>query len=80
MLHMNRTAITYFTGTFLMSAAFCLALLNTLAWPLSAEIPLGISIFIQLTAVAKALYGYIAANRVEITMLGEVFKNQDQGR
>lgn len=75
MLHMNSTAITYFTGTFLLSAAFCLALINMLAWPLTAEIPLAISIFIHLTAVAKAFYGYIGSDITGESTMKEVFKD-----
>lgn len=75
MLHMNSTAITYFTGTFLLSAAFCLALINTLDWPLTAEIPLGLSIFIQLTAVAKAFYVYIGRDVTGESTLKEIYKD-----
>jgi len=75
MLHMKRTAITYFTGTFFMSAAFCLALINMLAWPLTAEIPLALSIFIQLTAVAKAFYVYIGRDVTGESTLKEIHKD-----
>lgn len=75
MLHINSTAITYFTVTFLMSAAFCLVLINTLAWPLTAEIPLAISIFIHLTAVAKAFYSYIGSDVTGESTLKEIYKD-----
>lgn len=75
MLHMNSTAITYFTGTFLLSAAFCLALINTLTWPLTAEIPLALSIFIHLTAVAKAFYSYIGSDVTGESTLEEIYED-----
>ena len=53
------TAITYYTGVVLLSAILSAALIFQLEWPASAEIPLCISIFIQLTAIVKTVQGMI---------------------
>ncbi|MGK7369433.1 MAG: hypothetical protein ACNS64_04400 [Candidatus Halalkalibacterium sp. M3_1C_030] len=55
----NSTAITYYTGAVLLSAILSAALIIQLEWPASAEIPLCISIFIQLTAIAKSVQNMI---------------------
>ena len=55
MKHSDRSAIIYFTVVVLLSATLSTALILHLEWPASAEIPLCLSIFIQLTAIAKTL-------------------------
>lgn len=79
MRDLNSTAITYFSGAFLLSAAFCIALIETAAWPILAELPLAVSIFIQLMAVAKEFYSYLERDQVKNESLQEVYSRLKGG-
>lgn len=59
MQKIDNTAVIYYTGSVLMSAAFCLALMATVDWPMLAEIPLSISIFIELIAISKSIFSLV---------------------
>jgi len=59
MKNINSAAITYYTGAVLLSIILSATLILQLEWPASAEIPLGLSIFIQLTAMAKTVLDMI---------------------
>jgi hypothetical protein len=61
MNHVNNTAIIYLSAAVILPAA----LIYHLEWPVAAEIPLCISIFIQLTAIAKAVQNMLHSAGLE---------------
>lgn len=52
------TAFYYYSFISILAATICLALVGFLSWPLLAEIPLAICIFVQILALSKGLYKY----------------------
>ncbi len=73
----DRTSIIYFTIVVLLSVILSTALILHLEWPASAEIPLCLSIFIQMTAIAKSLQHMIQETGAE--SLPEVFTMLKEG-
>lgn len=65
MQYLNRMAITYFCGTFILSALLCLMLINSIAWPVMAELPIAISIFIYLMTASKVVFHYMERNVIQ---------------
>lgn len=49
-------AFYYYSLITITAAALCMALVGFLKWPLLAEIPLAICIFIQIIALSKGIY------------------------
>jgi hypothetical protein len=60
---MNKKAITYYTLAAIFMLTIVLAIMHILAWPKMAEIPLAVSIFIQLMAGARYIYTNIIEKR-----------------
>lgn len=77
MQNLNRTAIIYYSGTVVMSIGFCLALIAALSWPVLAEIPLSISIFIQLLFISRSIFNFI--ERTETKSVEEVYSKLKSG-
>lgn len=73
----DRTSIIYFTIVVLLSVILSTALILHLEWPATAEIPLCLSIFIQMTAIAKSLQHMIQETGAE--SLPEVFTMLKEG-
>lgn len=59
MKHSDNTAITYYACSVLISLLLSITLILILDWPVSAEIPLSISIFIQLVAIARYVHHFL---------------------
>lgn len=55
----DSTAITYYTCSVIVSLVLSITLILILDWPVSAEIPLSISIFIQLMAIARYSHDFL---------------------
>lgn len=53
---MNKKAITYYSLASLFALSIVLAIIHILNWPAMAEIPLAVSIFLQLMAGSKYIY------------------------
>lgn len=60
---MNKKAITYYTLATILMLATVLTITHILTWPAMAEIPLAVSIFIQLMAGSKYVYTNIIEKR-----------------
>lgn len=67
MKNSNSTAITivFYSAAVLISMVFSIAIILTLDWPAAAEIPLCISIFIQLAAISKTLLVFMERTQQE---------------
>ncbi len=59
MKHSDDTAITYYTCSVIVSLVLSITLILILNWPVSAEIPLSISVFIQLMAIARYVHRFL---------------------
>lgn len=53
---LTNTAAFYYSTVFVLTSAFCVALILFLQWPLLAEIPLAICILIQAMSLSKNVY------------------------
>ena len=58
---MNKKAIIYYSTAAFVSLTIVFSVVWTLSWPIMAEIPIAISLFIQLLAASK----YIFINVIE---------------
>lgn len=61
------TAAIYFTIITFFATAICWTLITTLNWPALAEIPLAISIFIQIFALAKTSFKFWTDHKEHVT-------------
>ena len=59
MKNSDSTAITYYAFSVIISLVLSITLILILNWPVSAEIPLSISIFIQLVAIARYVHQFL---------------------
>lgn len=62
---MDKTAIYYVCVTFL-AIATCWILITALGWPLLAEIPLAVSLFLHILALSKKLYEFWTKNKKKL--------------
>lgn len=77
----NSTAITivFYSAAVLISMVFSIAIILTLDWPAAAEIPLCISISIQMAAISKSLLVFmertqqVTIQEVCSRLKGEIF-------
>lgn len=60
---MNKKAITYYSLAAILMLTIVLTIVHILQWPQMAEIPLAVSIFIQLIAGSKYVYTNIIEKR-----------------
>ena len=61
----NKAVIYYLCVTFL-AIAVCSALIATLEWPLLAEVPLSVSLFIHILALSKQLYEFWTKSNIRL--------------
>lgn len=61
----NKAVIYYLCVTFL-AIAVCSVLIATLEWPLLAEIPLSVSLFIHIMALSKQLYEFWTKSNLQL--------------
>lgn len=54
----SKTAFYYYSGVFILAILVCSALIGFLKWPLLAEIPLAVCIFIQVIAISRSAHKY----------------------
>jgi len=54
----TKTAFYYYSGVFILATLVCSALIGFLKWPLLAEIPLAVCIFIQIIALSRSVHKY----------------------
>lgn len=61
MKNSNSTAIIYYTIAIIISGLLSAVIIFQLSWPVSAKIPICLTIFIQLTAMAKSTHNIFEA-------------------
>ncbi len=60
------TTVIYFTTVTFFTLALCWALIAMLNWPALAEIPLAISIFIQVLALSRSAFNFWAEHKDQV--------------
>jgi len=78
---MNKKAIIYYSTAALVNLLFVLALVFLLSWPISAEIPIAISLYIQLLAGSKYIFVNVIEKRgITINKIRETFTSGVQSK
>lgn len=82
------TTVIYYTSVMFFALALCWALIAMLNWPALAEIPLAVSIFIQITALSRSAFNFwterkdqvldIIANKVRSTLFSLETQAQEE--